>query len=206
MTPETDNSVTSLSLLASLCESDAEQGWSEFTRRYRPRIVGWCRHWGLNEDDANDVTQNVLMQISRQMKSFRYDPSGRFRSWLKTVAWRAWADFLKNNERNVARPTSADVQGVLQSVPARDDLMQRLEEEADRELLEAAMEQVRRRVQANTWEAFRLVTFENQSGAAAANKLQMTEASVFVARSRIQKMLLKEIKRLDHDLQEMPNR
>jgi RNA polymerase sigma-70 factor (ECF subfamily) len=85
----------------------------------------------------------------------------------------------------------------LHSVAARDDFLQHLEEEATRQLLQEAMEQVRPRVQAQTWEAFRLVALEGLSGAEAAARLQMSPGGVYVARCRVQKMLQDEMARLD---------
>lgn len=197
MNADADSSGTSLSLLARLRDSDSDLGWEEFVRRYRPRICGWCRHWGLSDADAEDVTQEVLMQISQQMKTFRYDASGRFRSWLKTVVWRAWAKFLKSRERNLALPNGVDLLHSVHSLEARDDLIQRVEHEAARELMDLAITSVRPKVNPNTWSAFQLMTFENLSGAEVALQLTMSEASVFVARSRVQKMILKEVQRLD---------
>jgi RNA polymerase sigma-70 factor (ECF subfamily) len=69
------------------------------------------------------------------------------------------------------------------------DLARRLEEEYDRELLELAVFEVRRRVAPATWEAFRLLAFEDLSGAEVAARLGMNIGSVYVARSNVQKML-----------------
>jgi len=43
----------------------------------------------LQEADAEDVTQTVLLEVARQMNTFVYDPAGSFRTWLKTIAPRA---------------------------------------------------------------------------------------------------------------------
>jgi RNA polymerase sigma-70 factor (ECF subfamily) len=85
----------------------------------------------------------------------------------------------------------------LQSVQARDDLVRQLEEEFDRELLEEAMVRVRLRVQPRTWDAFRLLAVEGWSGAQAAEKLSMKVATIFVAKSKVQKLLHEEIHKLD---------
>jgi len=191
-------SVTSLSLLARLREDPRRHyAWDEFIQRYVPKIHGWCRQWGLQEADAQDVTQDVLLQLAKQMHKFEYDPQGRFRSWLKTVTRRALADFSKARARNPARPGSEAMLNQLDSVQAKDDLVRRLDEEAGREQLQIAMDRVRNRVQPNTFEAFRLMTFEHLSGTEVAERLDMQVGSVFVAKSRIDRMLSEEVKRLD---------
>jgi RNA polymerase sigma-70 factor (ECF subfamily) len=99
-----------------------------------------------------------------------------------------------------ARFSGADsaVQDRLENVEAREDLSQKLDEVFDLELLEEACCRVRLRVKPNTWEAFRLMHFDGLSGAAVADALNMKVAAVFVACSRVQKMLQEEIERLEH--------
>jgi RNA polymerase sigma-70 factor (ECF subfamily) len=80
---------------------------------------------------------------------------------------------------------------------ARDDLIGRLDEQFDRELLELACIRVRLRVEPHTWEAFRLTAIERLAGAAVADKLGIKVATVFKAKSKVQKMLREEIGRLE---------
>jgi RNA polymerase sigma-70 factor (ECF subfamily) len=82
-------------------------------------------------------------------------------------------------------------------VEAREDLLQRLEEVYDIELLELAMEHVRLRVEPHTWEAFRLLGLEGLPSEEVAQRLGMKVGMVFVARSRVQKMIRQEIQALE---------
>ena len=85
----------------------------------------------------------------------------------------------------------------LASVEARDDLTGRLEREFDAEVLELATERVRQRVEPHTWDAFRLTALEGQSGADAAARLGMKVASLFAAKSKVQKLLRDEVRQLE---------
>src|SRR5262249_27417635 len=76
-----------------------QAAWREFVEHYGPRVYGWCRKWGLQESDAQDVTQNVLLRLSQKMGQFAYDPSLSFRAWLKTLTHHAWSDFLQARRR-----------------------------------------------------------------------------------------------------------
>ena len=193
-----ENSITSLTLLGRLGTSTRdEDAWREFVARYGNRIERWCRKWGLQASDAQDVTQNVLLQLSKQIQHFQYKPSGKFRSWLKTVAYRAWCDFLESRQGKPIGSGDTGVVEMLQSVKARDDLLQHLEEEFDCELLEEAVRCVKSRVQDHTWEAYRLMAIDGLSGAETANRLQMNAGAVFVARSKVEKMLREEVQRLE---------
>lgn len=200
------DSVTSLSLLCALKDDvQQHQAWIRFVQRYGPRIEGWCRRWGLQEADARDVMQNVLLQLAKQMGSFEYDHAGRFRSWLKTIAWRAWADYLRSMNRNVALPGSLQLLAKLDTVEAKDDLLSQLDDEANREILELAIQRVRGRVKETTFEAFRLMTFEDMSGAEAAEQLGISVGTVFVSKSRVDRMLSEEAALLDQDPVENSN-
>ena len=189
---------TSPTLLGRLRREPADQAaWGDFVDRYGRTIYRWTRTWGLQEADAEDVTQNVLLELARQMRGFVYDPNGSFRGWLKTVAYRAWCDFLDSRKR--AAPGSGDsaVLQRLDSVQARDELMRHLDDEYDRELLEQAMARVRLRVQEHTWDAFRIMALEGRPGSDAVTELQMKIGAVYVARSKVQKMIQEEIQKLE---------
>src|SRR5690242_3269327 len=149
-----DGSKTSPTLLGRLRDSPADPGaWNAFVERYGRKVYAWCRRWGLQEADAQDVTQNVLLELARQMRGFEYRPGGSFRGWLKTVAHRGWCGFLSGRQAVFAGRGDAALDQ-LSSPAAGTDLLQRLEEECDRELLEEAMARVRLRVQPHTWQAF----------------------------------------------------
>ena len=53
------------------------------------------------------------------------------------------------------------------------------------------------RVTPQTWQAFQLLAIEGWSGAQVAANLQMKLATVYVAKNRVQKMLQKEVHKLE---------
>lgn len=173
--------------------------WSEFVDWYGRNIHAWCRSWGLQESDAQDVTQEVFLNLSVQIQGFCYDPSGSFRAWLKTLTRRAWQVYVVRQRK--AGRGSGDESEVdrLAGLAAKKDLTQRLEEAFDQELLKEASNLVQLRVEPRTWEAFHLLAVEGLSGAEVAEKLKMKVATVFVARSKVQRMLREELARLDRE-------
>jgi RNA polymerase sigma-70 factor (ECF subfamily) len=196
----THDSGTRISLLGRLHKDPTDPAaWSELVEQYGGRIHAWCRRWGLQEADAQDVTQEVLLKLAKAMQTFTYDPTRSFRAWLKTLTNHALSNFLESRPRLGQGSGDSQVRQMLDSVEARQDLLQRLEEEFDRELLEVAMTRVRLRVAPQTWEAFRLTVLEGLSGAEAAEKIPMQVAQVFVAKRRVQKMLQEEVTRLQQD-------
>ena len=189
---------TRVTLLTQLRRDPSDQaGWDEFVERYGRHIYRWCRRWKLQDADAEDVTQNILLRLSQKMRAFAYDPSRSFRGWLKTVAHHAWRDF--EGGRRHPQPAGGDsqVQELMLTLEAREDLIQKLQEAFDHELLEAAKVRVRLRVAPHTWEAFRLVALEDLSVAEVAATVRMQVAMVYVAKSKVQKMLREEIQKLE---------
>jgi RNA polymerase sigma-70 factor (ECF subfamily) len=158
----------------------------------------------LQEADAQDVTQNVLLKLADKMRSFTYDPSRSFRAWLKTLTHHAWSDYVESRGRPGHGSGDSGVAEMLHSIQARDDLVQQLEAEFDRELFEEAASRARLRVAPQTWEAFRLTALEGLSGAEAAGRIPMQVAQVFVAKRRVQKMLSAEIARLEGRNEDAP--
>jgi RNA polymerase sigma-70 factor (ECF subfamily) len=190
---------TSATLLGRLRQVPADQAaWGDFSERYGRKIYGWCRQWGLQEADAQDVTQAVLIKLVEKLRSFDYDPSRSFRGWLRTVARHTWNDYWDSRKRVVASGGTQAAE-MLSTVEARESLMQRLEAEFDRELVEEAMVRVRQRVTPRTWRAFEMMAMQGQSGADTAKSLGMKVATVFVAKSKVQKLLQAERKMLEGD-------
>lgn len=188
---------TSWTLLRKLGESPADgSAWELFALRYGPAVFQWCRQWGLQEADANDVTQTVLLKLIEHMKVFQYDPAKSFRAWLKTVSYHAWAKW-RDARQNLAVGTE-DIHGALQSLQAKDDLVARLEKEYDSELMEMAMMRVSQRVEAHTWEVFRLLAIQGLPGAEVARRLNLRVATAYVARSKVQRMIQDEIRSLEN--------
>ena len=189
---------TRATLLGRLRADPTDQGaWDEFVDRYGRQIYRWCRHWGLQDADADDLTQDILVKLSQKMQAFAYDPSGSFRGWLKTVAHHAWRDFVDGRCRSRAACGDSHHWEMLQSVEAREDLLQKLQEAFDLELLDAAKVQVQLRVAPHTWDAFRLVALEGLPAVDVAAKVNMQVAMVYVAKSKVQKMLQEEIRKLE---------
>ena len=188
---------TRASLLVRLRDPRDEAAWGEFVDRYAPQIYAWCQRWRLQDADARDVTQNVLLKLAEKLRTFRYDPSGSFRAYLRTLAHYAWCDFLESGKRPGAGSGDSTALRALAAAEAGEDLGQRLAAQFDEEVLAEAQARVQQRVQAHTWEAFRLTAVEGLSGAAAAAQLGMKVATVFKAKSKVQKMLQEEVARLE---------
>lgn len=193
--PSSDRDTPHSLLLRLSQEARDEHAWNEFVQRYQPRIRVWCCERGLQQADAEDVTQIVLEQLLTAMREFRYDPTRSFRAWLRTVTSRACNRFVLKEHRAAGQKDPSSLR-LIEDAPARQELARRIEEVFDQELLEQAMATVRGSVAPHTWEAFRLTALQHQSGAEAARQLGMPVMHVYVARQRVQIRLRQEVERL----------
>jgi RNA polymerase sigma-70 factor (ECF subfamily) len=191
---------TRTSLLARLRQAPPDQAaWAEFVDRYGRQIHAWCRRWGLQEADAQDVTQTVLLRLASTLPTFAYDPARRFRAWLKTLTHHAWSDFLAAARSAEKGSGDSRLWELLDSVPARDELTRCLQAACDRELLDLAGERVRARVEERTWQAYRLTALEGLSGAEAAARLRMQVGTVYKAKSTVHAMLRDTLRQLQQE-------
>lgn len=191
---------TPQTLLARLrqCPDDAE-AWSNFVARYARVVYAWCRNRGLQVADAEDVTQGVFVDLCRQMRTFVYDPARSFRKWLSRLTHNACVDFFENRRRNPSGTGDSAVQSLLEAKEAPDELAAQMEAAAQREQLEEAMKKVRLRVEPQTFDAFQLVTMEMLPADETARRLNLSVDVVYQAKSRVRKLLIEEVQRLDED-------
>jgi RNA polymerase sigma-70 factor (ECF subfamily) len=184
---------TSLTLMLRVQKDPADpKAWDEFVHHYRPMIEVWCRNWGLQASDVDDVTQDVLLKLLAAIKQFRYDPGRSFRSWLKTVTQNALTDFVRARKRVTSHERVPEAE-LAESSDAMADLERRIEGAFEKELIDLAMRRVEKRVKPQNWQAFRLTALEGLSGADAAERLHMPVAHLYVAKNRVQKLLQEEI-------------
>ncbi len=197
------DSKTHSTLLIRLRDLDDKEAWNEFIDRYAPKIYGWCRKYNLQEADAADVTQDVLSRLVKAIRSFAYDRDrGSFRGWLKTIT----KNLIRDLAQSWTRPGrgSGDTQVLLdlqalQGPNALKNLASELEAEAERELLREAEERVKLRVLPRTWQAYQQSAVHLKPAAEVAKDLAISVADVYVAKSRVIKMIRQEIEKLNQD-------
>jgi RNA polymerase sigma-70 factor (ECF subfamily) len=174
-----------------------QSAWAAFVDRYGPQIYAWCLRWRLQDADAQDITQMVLLKLVRRLPDFVYDPSGSFRGWLRTLTVHSWSDFLRDQVRGVRGAADPAIVDLLDTMQARGDLVRQLEETYDQELLERAMAEVRDRVEEHTWEAFRLTAIDGVAAAEVAAILGIAVATVYRARYVVQSRLRESVAAMD---------
>jgi len=178
---------TRASLLLRLCDSEDHEAWVEFATLYEPVIYRILRQHGLQDADARDVMQELLLAVSRSVD--RWNPAkerGTFRGWLRRVARNLVINWLEHRGRRVVATGGSNLQSMLDMLPAPDkpDTVE-FDRELRRAVFHRAAEQVRREVHGETWQAFWETAIAETSPTDAARKLGMTVGAVRVAKCRV---------------------
>lgn len=187
---------TRSSLLAALQSPADHFAWEEFVLIYRPVFYRMARRRGLQDADAQDLVQQVLVRICRAIETYEQHPGTRFRHWLRLVANNAISTALSKTHRDVAEGGTANVEK-LDAIPGiYSDISHEVDAEFEREMYMLAAAKVRSEVNTATWRVFELTTIEGVTCEEAARSLGMSIGTVYAARSRIVKRLQIQIKRL----------
>lgn len=190
---------TRLSLLLRIRDLNDADAWNRFVEQYGPYVAQWCQAMGLQEADTADTTQAVLVKLMTVMQSWSLDASkGSFRGWLRRVTQNVAIDLHRNWKERASGDTHILKQlSQLQDNTFEETLWRTVEKAYQQDLLASASQHVQLRVQPKTWSAYELSCIENLSAAEVAQRLQIAIGEVYVARSRVLKMLRSEIERLE---------
>jgi len=173
--------------------------WERIVALYGPLVLGWCRGWGLRDDDAADVFQEVFQSVAAHLDGFRRDRAGdTFRGWLRTITRNKVNDHFRRREREPAGVGGSEARDLLAEVAGELPLDEPSDDPAERELLHRALAMIRGEFEPRTWEAFWQTTVEGRLTADVAAELGMTPGAVRVAKSRV-------LHRLRTDLGDLPD-
>ena len=191
---------TRASLIRRLADPRDADAWEQFTAIYQPLVFRLARRQGLQDADAHELVQDVLMAVARAIE--RWDPArqrGRFRDWLFRIARNLILNYLSRpKHRTYAR--GGTFSDWLDEHPAPvAEASALFELEYRREVFRWASCKVQRQVQSKTWQAFWLSTVEDRPMPSVAAALQMTIGSVYIARSRVMARLREEVRKFDSD-------
>ena len=142
----------------------------------------------------------MLRAVARAARELEYDPRrGSFRGWLFTIARNKLRNFVAGQGRRCRGTGDTDVQRLLDQVPAGDDQQSQWDEEYERRLFDWAARQVQTEVQEATWQAFFETAVEGRSPQVVAERLGMTVANVYRAKSRVLSRLKERIRELQSE-------
>ncbi len=184
-----DPPVTNPSLLVRLRDPSDSPAWDTFSQIYEPLIYAFCRKSGLQEADARDVTQDVMVSVISAIQKFEYDQShGKFRSWLYRVVRSKLANYFNKSKKQPRGSGQTIVNQMLNEQPGAEE-EQAFDKEAEQRVFEWACEKVRTEFEAKTWQAFWRTAVKQEKAGAVAEAEGMSVGAVYIAKSRVVKRL-----------------
>lgn len=188
---------TRTSLIERLADWRDQARWEEFYDTYWRLIFNVARKAGLSEQEAQEVVQETVLTVAKNIG--KYDPkAGSFKGWLlNTTRWRINDQFRKRQpgEHKAPRDGWTDETATIERIPGEDG--RNLEREWDREweknLFEAALERVKKRVNARQFQIFDCCVVKRWSAAKVAETLRVNVAQVYLAKHRVAAMMKKEV-------------
>jgi RNA polymerase sigma-70 factor (ECF subfamily) len=185
---------TSFSLLERLRTEPDEAAWQRLVDLYTPLIHGWLRRQFVQIHDAEDLTQDVLRVVVRELKSFQHNHQpGAFRSWLRTITVNRLRGHWRSR-RGKAEPAadSAVERQLAELEDPHSGLSQIWNEQHDRHVMARMLQSIACEFNAVSWQAFERHALEGKPASAVAADLGVSVNVVLLAKSRILRRLRQE--------------
>lgn len=185
---------TSISLLDRLAGQPTEADWRRLLDLYEPLLRAWMARAGVPPADADDLGQEALLVVFREVGGFRRAGKGAFRSWLRTiVANRVRAYFRDRRYQPVATGDSDILRRLDELESPESELSRQWDREHDQHVGASLLRRVQGDFAPATWQAFRRHVLEGEPAAQVAADLGLSLNSVLLAKSRVLKKLRAEL-------------
>ena len=203
MNPVEETIPTRHSLLSRLKDWQDQESWKVFFDTYWRLIYHAARKAGLTEAEAQDAVQETVISVMKKMPGFEYEKTGgSFKAWLlQLTSWRIVDQFrkrLQGAEQSHAESRTSTRTSTVERVP--DPAGLQLEaiwnEEWEANLMEAAIERVKKRVDAKQYQLFDLYVLKEWPVSKVAETMKTSQTKVYLAKHRISRLIKKEIAHL----------
>ena len=187
------------SLILRLRDARDQQAWTTFLEIYQPLIYRIIRTRHVQDADAREVTQEVLLAVAGSIDRWEADPGrGTFRGWLTTITRNLVVNFLIKQARHPRGGGDTDFQRAIAELPAPEgeesamfDLEQR------RQVFRWAADRIRSEFRESNWLAFWRTAVEGNAVADVARDLRISAGLVYVSRNRIMKRLREKVEEFE---------
>ncbi len=198
-----DPDATRSSLVNRLHNWDDHGSWQEFFDRYWKLIYAVAVKAGLSDAEAQDVVQETVVAVAKQMREGGYDrDKSSFKNWLCLITRRRIVDHFRRRTRVKKRPPAAEDTSRTDTAarvadPASLELDAVWEEEWRKNLADSAIERVKELVSPKQFQIFDLAVLKDLPVHEVTKLLKVNTAQVYLARHRVSALVKKEVARLE---------
>lgn len=175
----------------------ATDAWSELDHLYRPFVRGWFLTHAVAPADAEDLTQDVLTALFKELPEFRHSGrAGAFRSWLRNICLNRLLGYRRMLATRGRAAGGTEFQEQILALASDDPLSADWDREHDQAILRYLFELVETQFEPETMAVFRRLSLDGKTTAEVATEFGMSTGAVYVTRSRVLRRLREEGKRL----------
>jgi len=192
-------SETSFSLLERLRQPERDDAaWNRLVALYTPLIQGWLRRYAVESADADDLAQEVLSTVHREIPQFQHNRhAGAFRCWLRTITVNRIRAFWRTRRSQRLLTTDSHLeQELAQLEDPASGLSKVWDQQHDQHVLRRLLELVEPEFSPAIWLAFQRLALDGLEAARVAAELGTTTNAVLLAKSRVLRRLRQEARGL----------
>jgi RNA polymerase sigma-70 factor (ECF subfamily) len=185
---------TSLSLLNRLRHSPESESWDRLVGLYSPLIRAWLRRYDVQDSDANDLVQDVLLAVSKDLGKFEHaGQPGAFRGWLKAILVNRLRKFWRARDRSPQARGGSDMGARLAQLDDSSSEMSLIwNREHDQYVLRQLLALAEPHFARNTWTAFCRVALDGAKPDVVAEEMGISRNAVVIAKCRVLSRLRQE--------------
>jgi RNA polymerase sigma-70 factor (ECF subfamily) len=185
---------TSASLLDRLRKARANSpDWSKLNDIYLPLIKCWLARISGTREESDDLAQEVLVVLVRELRTFEPRGKGSFRAWLRQITVNKARAFFKSRRNRPLAGLGRDEDDFLSKLEdPNSDLVREWDREHDRHVSQKLLELVKNDFEPTTWDAFRRFALDAMPASQVAAELGISENAVLLSKSRVLKRLRRE--------------
>lgn len=186
---------TRLSLIERLGDWRDQRHWQEFFETYWRLIYSVARKSGLTEEEAQDVVQETVLTVAKNIGKYERT-AGSFKSWLlHTTRWRIADQFRKRDlaAQGRRREAEEDDTPTIERVAGPEAVESIWDSEWRRNLFQAALERVKKKVSARQFQIFDCCVNKRWAAAKVSAELRVNIAQVYLAKHRVAALMKKEV-------------
>ena len=161
---------------------------------YTPLIQGWLLRQDVPAADADDLTQDVLGVVVRELAGFQHNQRpGAFRAWLRAITVNRLRGYWRGRQHAPQAAGDGDAARRLEQLEDPHSSLSRLwDQEHDRHILGRLMQLIEAEFPLAWWRAFRRHVVEGAPASEVAGELGVSVNVVLLAKSRILRRLRQE--------------
>ena len=188
---------TRISLIERL-QSSGEAAWDEVLATYAPMIQRWLYSHQIRPQDADDISQEVLLRLMHKIQEFEHNGNlGAFRSWLQHITLNVMRNFRRARSTRPILQDEAVADLLNQVEDPNSDASQEFQRQHNLFLLHKLLEGLQGSFSADNLEMFRRYCINDEDPELIAKDFGVPKNTVYVAKFRVIRTLRAGSKDID---------